>query len=214
MNLNDQLLAALVQYGLPALFGVILIASAGVPLPVTLLLVAAGSFVAQGDLDLWWVLGMGVGGAVLGDQLGYALGRWGGRRLVSRLSRWIGGEVRLRQAEAAARRWGGAGIFLSRWLLTPLGPTINLTSGIAGYPWPAFLLFDVAGEGVWVAIYVMVGVFFSDRVQALSDLLGNLTWALVGSGAVVALGWMLARQLRAARAQLQVDRAEVPGANP
>jgi hypothetical protein len=72
------------------------------------------------------------------------------------------------------------GIFLSRWLVTPLGPWLNLTSGIAGYSWPRFLFWDVTGEVLWVVIYVNLGKIFSDRVSALAELLGNLTWVIVG----------------------------------
>jgi membrane protein DedA with SNARE-associated domain len=50
--------------------------------------------------------------AVAGDNLGFALGRWGGRRLAARISRWVGGEQRLEQAEEHARHWGCPGIFL------------------------------------------------------------------------------------------------------
>jgi len=56
LNLTDQLLAALSQYGLPVLFAVIMIAAVGVPLPVTLMLVAAGSFVELGEMKLWQVI--------------------------------------------------------------------------------------------------------------------------------------------------------------
>lgn len=194
MTLDDYVLLGLAQYGLPALFGAILVAALGVPLPGTLLLLAAGAFVAQGGLDLWWVLGLATAAAVLGDQLGYGLGRWGSARLVARLSRWGGGADRLGQAERLARRWGGWGVFLSRWLLTPLGPLLNLTSGLARYPWPAFLCFDVAGEAVWVTLYVTLGRLFSDQAQTLSAALGNLTWALIGLVGIAVLGWLLFRR--------------------
>ncbi len=194
MTLDYYVLLGLAQYGLPALFGAILVAALGVPLPGTLLLLAAGAFVAQGGLDLWWVLGLATAAAVLGDQLGYGLGRWGSARLVARLSRWGGGADRLGQAERLARRWGGWGVFLSRWLLTPLGPVLNLTSGLARYPWPAFLCFDVAGEAVWVTLYVTLGRLFSDQAQTLSAALGNLTWALVGLVGIAVLGRLLLRR--------------------
>jgi membrane-associated protein len=90
-------------YGLPVLFGVIVIASVGVPLPVSLMLVAAGSFVEQGELKLWQVI-IVAAAAVLGDQIGYGVVRWGGRRLVARISRRIGGEAKIRKAEALAKR--------------------------------------------------------------------------------------------------------------
>jgi membrane-associated protein len=196
MNLTDQLLAALSQYGLPVFFAVITIAAAGIPLPVTLMLVAAGSFVELGEMKLWQVIVVGSAGAVLGDQIGYALGRWGGRHVVMRLRRRKNGEARIKEADAFVRRWGGAGIFFSRWLVTPLGPWVNLTSGMADYPWGRFFFWDVVGEVLWVVLYVMLGKLFSDRVQALVEILGNLAWVIVGVIAAVILGWQLLQYLR------------------
>jgi len=194
--MSDYLLATLGVYGVPVLFAALLVGSAGVPLPASLLLVAAGSFVEQGELELWPVLALSAAGAVLGDQIGYALGRWGGRRLTRRLGRFVGGEEKLEDAEEWLKRREGAGVFLSRWLLTPLGPVVNVTAGATEYPWPRFLLYDVLGEALWVAIYVLLGKFFSDRVQALSDLLGDFTWAVLALVATVLLGVLLFKYLR------------------
>jgi membrane-associated protein len=194
--MSDYLLATLGVYGVPVLFVALLVGSAGVPLPASLLLVAAGSFVEQGELELWPVLALSAAGAILGDQIGYALGRWGGRRLTRRLGRLVGGEKRIEDAEDWLRRREGVGVFLSRWLLTPLGPVVNLTSGATRYPWPRFILYDVLGEALWVALYVLLGRFFSDRVQALSDLLGDLTWAVLGLVAAALLGVLVFRYLR------------------
>lgn len=198
MTIGDQLLAAFALYGLPVLFGVVVIASAGVPLPSSFLLVAAGSFVEQGNMDLWWVIALASIGAILGDQIGYGIGRWGGRRVAVRVSGWFGGENRLHDAEASTRKWGGFGIFLSRWLITPLGSWLNLTSGITVYSYPKFLFWDVSGEVLWVVLYVMMGRMFSDRIEALTELLGNLIWVVVGLIAAILLGWMLVRHLRTA----------------
>lgn len=200
MSLSEYVLAALVQYGLPALFGVVLIAATGVPLPATLVLIAAGSFVEQGTLDLRWVLGLAISAAVIGDNLGYWAGRWGGRRLARRLSGWSGGDARLNDAERLTKRWGGLGIFLSRWLCTPLGPPLNVTSGMAAYAWPSFLAYDVAGEVVWVSGYVFLGRIFNDQVQAMTDLVGSLSWVSIGVVVVSVLGWLLVRARRRARA--------------
>ncbi len=196
MSIIDQLLAALSQYGLPMLFGVTAIAAVGVPLPISLMLVAAGSFVELGEMKLWQVIVVAGGAAVLGDQVGYALGRWGGQRLLARLSRRKDGDAKVAQAQRFAKRWGGAGIFFSRWLVTPLGPWLNLTSGIAAYPWSRFLCWDVLGELLWVIAYVMLGKFFSDRIQALVEVLGNLGWVIVGLIATLILSLQLLRYLR------------------
>jgi membrane protein DedA with SNARE-associated domain len=191
MNITDQVLAALLVYGLPVLFGVILICSVGVPFPISLMLVAAGSFVEQGEMKLWQVIAVASVGAVLGDQIAYGLSRWGGRRLINRLSRKIGGEAKIKQAEALTKRWSGAGIFLSRWLITALGPWVNVASGIAAYPWRRFLFWDVLGEVLWVILYVGIGYAFSNRVQAIAEILGNLSWVIVGLIVTVILGWQV-----------------------
>jgi len=192
LTINDQLLAALVSYGMPVLFGIVLITSIGFPLPSTFALIAAGSFVQQGQMNLWLVIALGIVGAILGDQIGYWIGRWGGRLLVLRVSRWFG-RNRLQDAEELSRKWGGLGIFFSRWLITPLSPWLNLTSGITCYSYPRFVLWDVPGEIIWVSLYVMVGKIFSDRVQALTEMMGSLAWVLVGLLVAVILVWRLVK---------------------
>jgi membrane-associated protein len=201
MSLTDQLLASLLVYGLPLLFGVIVIVSAGVPfIPISLMLVAAGSFAAQGSMKLWQVMIVATIAAVTGDQIGYGVSRWGGRSLILKLSRPLGGEAKIQRAEFLAKRWGGVGIFLSRWLVTSLGPWLNMTSGIARYPWQQFIFWDVLGEALWVVLYVMLGYCFSDRVQYIAELLGNLGWAILAFIVAAVLGWKLKRYFRPAKA--------------
>ena len=195
MSVTEQLLAALALYGLPVLFGVLVVGCAGVPLPASLMLVAAGSFAQFGEMKLWQVITVAIVASVLGDQIGYGLGRWGGN-LAERFSRRLGGEEKLKRAEEFTRRWGGTGIFFSRWLVTPLGPWLNLTSGMAGYSWPRFLLWDALGEALWVVLYVMLGGLFSDSVQALAEILGSLAWVVAGLVLAAILGWQLAKAFR------------------
>jgi membrane-associated protein len=199
MSFTDQLLAALLVHGVPLLFGVILIAAVGMPFPVSLMLVAAGSFAKQGELSLAPVILVGSLAAILGDQIGYGLARWRGRRFMVRISRRLGSETKIKKAEALTRRWGGPGIFFSRWLVTELGPWVNVTSGIARYPWRRFILWDVLGEVLWVVLYVMLGYLFSDRVQYIAEILGNLAWAILGFIVALILGWKLVRYVRPVR---------------
>jgi membrane-associated protein len=197
--MNAELIGLLTSYGLPALFLILAITSAGAPFPDSLLLIAVGSFIAQGDLNYWPVIAVATAGAVAGDNLGYAIGRWGGRPLATKL----GGGNRIGKAEDFSRKWGGPGIFLSRWLVGPLGPWINLTSGLTAYSWPRFLALDVAGELLWVLIYVSLGREFSDKVQAVADLLGDLTWVVLGLAVAAFLGWKLIG--RSSPAKLEAD---------
>lgn len=195
MTFSDYLLSTLGVYGLPVLFGVLLIGCIGVPMPSSLLLLVSGALTEQGDMNLGLALTLSAAAAILGDNIGYAIGRWGGRHV--RLSRFAGGEERLKRAEDWLKRWQGAGIFFSRWLITPLGPIINITSGLTGYSWLRFLFYDVIGEVLWVVLYILLGRFFSDRVVEMSELLGDFVWVIVGLLSVGVLGWVVAKYLRA-----------------
>src|SRR5580704_17079878 len=152
--MSEQLLAAVTQYGAPALFGIVAIAALGVPLPITLLRIVVGSKVSQGALDLWWAVGAASAVSILGDQAGYAIGRWGGSAAVAKLSGHFGKKAGLYAMEAKVKAWGGPGIFVTRWLLSPLGPWIILASGTAGYPWRQFVFWDALGETTGAAIYI------------------------------------------------------------
>jgi membrane protein DedA with SNARE-associated domain len=190
-------LSALTVYGLPVLFLVITIAGIGLPFPVSFVLVAAGSFVEQREMSFWPVVIVSSIAAILGDTIGYLLARWAGKRLIVRISRGVVAESRIKNAENFAARWDVAGIFFSRWLITALGPWMNLTCGIAHYPWRRFLFWVMLGEVLWVLLYVSLGYAFSSRVQTIADLLGNFTWFILGLLISAFLGWKL---LKAARA--------------
>ena len=189
--MKEQVLAAVASYGLPALFAIVAVAAVGVPLPITLLLIVTGSLAAQGVMNIWSAIAIAAVGSVAGDQIGYAVGRWGGSSLVARLSRMIGNPDHIRELDAKAKRWGGAGVFFSRWLLAPLGPWINLASGASDYSWLQFTLWDFLGESFGAGLFIWLGRMFSDRVQEIGAILGDLTWAILGLLAAVFLGWKL-----------------------
>jgi len=188
MSFTDELLAAFLLYGMPALFGVLVISSAGVPFPVCLMLVAAGSFVAQGEMNLWQVIIVASTASVLGDQIDMA---WhvgvGGSWWPGSAERWAGSQYS--EGGSTRQTVGCVGYFPSRWLVTPLGPWLNVTSGIAEYSWSRFLLWDLLGNLFGVVLFVTLGYFFSGQVQAMADILGDLPWIILGFVVSVILGW-------------------------
>lgn len=190
--MQEQLLAFVSQYGAPALFLVVMVASLGAPLPIALLLIVTGSLAQQGAMNLWTAILVAGTGSVLGDLGGYAIGRWGGGALINRFARMIGGAQRahdvMGQIEGRMRRRGRLYIFLTRWLLSPLGPWVNLASGIARYPWGHFLLWDVVGEFFGAALYIVLGQIFSDSVVALGSMLGDLTWGILALTVALVIG--------------------------
>lgn len=188
-------------YGAVAIFVLAGLSCLGLPLPGALLLLASGAFVASGDLDLTAVLLAGFAGAVLGDQTGYWLGSLGGAWVQRRLGRGPQGRLRLAQAEAFATRWGAGGVFLSRWLVSPLGPALNLASGILGMNWLRFSAAVLAGEVIWVGGYVALGYAFSGSVVALAGMLGDLAFGLAAGAITLILAMRLVRVVRAGRTQ-------------
>ncbi|MGO9892678.1 MAG: DedA family protein [Bryobacteraceae bacterium] len=203
--MNDQLLSVVSQYGAPALFVIVTIAAVGVPLPITLLLIVAGSMISQSAMNYWWAIGAAGAGSILGDQAGYAIGRWGGAGVVKKLGGLLAARADLQAMQAKAQAWGGPGIFLTRWLLSPLGPWINLASGTAGYPWRRFLFWDILGEITGAVVYISLGRYFSDRVMALSAVLGDLTWAIAALLAAIVFGYRLLAHLRRQRVLAQPE---------
>lgn len=193
--MTDTVLEWLAIYGLPVYFGTMVITAVGVPFPVMVMLVIAGAFVDEGRLELWHVLAVGTVGSVIGDNVGYAIGKYGNRKWIDRLTEKLGDKAA--KADEFTRKWGAMSIFLSRWLITPLSPWLNITSGLAGYSWPKFLLWTTLGKFLWVLIYVLLGMLFSDHVQEIADFAGDLTWLIIGLAAAAILGWLMFKSVRA-----------------
>ncbi len=192
--IGEQLLAALLSYGLPILAVVMFVGCLGLPLPNALLLIASGSFSAAGGMNLWTVLTVASVSAIAGDLSGYAIGRWAGAALFRRLGRKL--RNRLNKAEQSMREWGGWGVFLTRWLITPLGPFVNLVAGATHYPWPRFVLWDILGEILWVVLYVELGRLIAGEVQAVSALAGDISWITLAVAVTSILLWTILKSRR------------------
>src|SRR2546423_12024394 len=104
------MLSTLGLYGPSVLFVVLLVGAVGVPAPGSLLLLVAGSFVEQGEMNLWQVLALACAGSGIGGNVGYALGRLGGGHGASRLRHSVC-ERRLLTSASWLEGPGGGGIF-------------------------------------------------------------------------------------------------------
>jgi membrane-associated protein len=191
-DLADTLLTAVLAYGAPALGLALFIAALGIPLPATLLLLASGAFARQGMLDAPLAVGLSLLGSVLGDSGSYCVGRCGGALMLKH----IAGRASWQQAWATFERRGALAIFLTRFLLTPLALPTNLIAGSSAYVYGRFLVLDVLGEAVWIALYGGLGYLFADQWEILSDLAGNLSGALIGLLALLLAGVLAYRARR------------------
>ena len=200
--MTDWLLSLVPVYGLWLIGAATFLSCLAIPMPSSIIMLAAGGFVASGDLALVPVLGAALGGAVLGDQAGYGLGRVGGGPLVARLSRAPARAALIARARRLIAERGGLAVFLSRWLFSPLGPYVNLLAGSMGQPRVRFTLWGVAGEMVWCGLYVMTGQAFGGNLSAAADMLGSVLGLVASGTATALLGyglWFLARREAARR---------------
>jgi membrane protein DedA with SNARE-associated domain len=185
----DQLLTLLLLHGYPVLFAVVLVAAAGAPLPTGILVLAAGAFAADGELNLATVVATAAGAAVAGDLLACCAARRAGEALVARHGARVGlGPARLTAARRWFARWAGATVFLTRWLVAPLGPPVNVIAGVAGYPVVRFAAASAAGQAVWAAAYAGTGYAFGVAWPTVADALGDAAWLLTGLALLGAAG--------------------------
>lgn len=193
--MTEALLSLVTDYGALALMLTTFLSCLALPVPASLAMLAAGGFVTAGDLSGPAVLSAALAGAVLGDQAGYLVGRFGAGPL-ERLSAHPTRGAMLRSAANDLRNRGLSVVFFSRWLVSPLGPYVNFAAGATGLSWRKFLLADIAGEVTWVVIYVGLGMLFAGNITLLADLLGNLSGLLAAVVVAVATGLWLRRAAR------------------
>lgn len=175
-ELTELMLTGLINHGSSLLGAVLFLAALGIPLPATMLLVAAGAFSRQGVLPAQTAVLAGVLGAIAGDAGSYLLGRFAGHRLPVGLQQ---GQV-WQRASVLFARWGGWSILLSRFLLTPVALPVNLMAGSTRYPWPRFLLPVVVGEVIWVLLFGGLGHLFADQWENIGQLAGDFAGLVMG----------------------------------
>ncbi|MHA6326347.1 DedA family protein [Roseivivax sp. CAU 1753] len=204
--MTETLFAYVSSYGLPVIAISAFLSCLAVPIPTFAVMLTGGAFAASGDLVLWQVLTTAYLAAVLGDQSGFHIGRWGGHAAVGAFGRSPKKAALIGRANDAVARWGGSAVFFSTWLFAPLGPWVNLVAGAAGMARLRFFVWDALGEAIWVSAYVGLGFLFGSRLPELVELVGD--WAgLISSGGIsLLLGVLLVRaairhRRRAARAR-------------
>jgi membrane protein DedA with SNARE-associated domain len=138
----------LLDYGLVLLFVLVAIESAGIPLPGETALITA-AVLAHDHYRIEWVIVVAAAAAIVGDNIGYWLGRLGGRKLLERfeLTRRYA-ERALPPAERFFARHGGKTVFLARFVAF-LRITSAWLAGISHMPWWRFLTWNALGGIVW-----------------------------------------------------------------
>jgi membrane protein DedA with SNARE-associated domain len=197
--MTDSLLALLPAWGALLLAVVTFLSCLALPIPASVVMLTAGALAAGGDLPLAPAAAAAVAGAVAGDQIGFWAGRrWGGP-LMARTSRNPSRAALVTRARSLIDRRGETGVFLSRWLFSPLGPWINLAAGAAAMPWRHFTPPAILGEILWVGLYLGLGFAFAGSVARIADIGGALSGLLAALAVTLGAGAGLRFVLRQRR---------------
>jgi membrane protein DedA with SNARE-associated domain len=167
-------------YLLPAIIG---LESMGIPSPGETALVAAAVLASQGKLQIWLVIPIGVASAIIGDNLGYLLGRRIGREVIE--ARGPFHSYRVNAIDAGDRffqRHGGKAVFLARWVALVRVAAAWL-AGINHMPFKHFFFWNASGALTWGVTFGLVGYFGG---KAAAHVLSQ-----VGIVGAVVLGLML-----------------------
>lgn len=166
----QQLLDLFTTYGLLVLLPILLLSAIGVPLPGSLLLVAAGAVAGSGEISLALLIFGATVATLIGNGIGYWLGWRGGSSALGRWGkRFRLDEERIARARAAFARYGVLSVLFSRFPLSPISSIVNILAGTAHFSLRRFTIINIIGVTVWSSVYAGLGYVFGASWQAVAD---------------------------------------------
>lgn len=208
----NSLASPLHHYGLLAILAFVLIEDFGIPLPGETVLIAGAIYAGSGQLNIVAVGVVGFVAAVVGDNIGYAIGRFGGRELVEHWGKYVFlTSERLEKAEDFFNHHGGKIIVAARFI-EGLRQANGIIAGIVSMHWLRFLAFNALGAALWVGTWVSVGYFAGQHIGTIyNDVTRYSLYALIAA-VVLGAAWLLRKYLkrRATTRAAQDEDADEP----
>jgi membrane protein DedA with SNARE-associated domain len=179
------------RYGYWTIFVTVLVENIGLPAPGDTVVLFGGFVARHGTLKLLWTILVAIGAAVLGQCLGFAIGRFGGEPLIQKFRRkLLIPETRYDRAQAIFLKNAAWAVFIARFIVV-LREFAGLLSGVFRFPLSKFLIFNVGGAVVWSVSMSCVGYFLSRSWRKLLHFVSRMNiLALVLFGiALLILAW-------------------------
>jgi len=198
------------HWGLWAVLLFVMVEDFGIPVPGETILIAAAIYAGAGRLNVVAVALVGFAAAVIGDNIGFAIGHFGGRALALRWGKYIFlTEERLDKAEVFFNRHGGKIIVVARFI-EGLRQANGIIAGISGMRWLRFVLFNALGAALWVGTWVSIGYFAGNHITAIYHAITRYSYYVLIAIAVLLVAYILWRVRRRRRAAS--DKAATPAA--
>lgn len=191
------------RYGYLAVFVVVGFESLGIPLPGETTLISAALYAgATHHLSIFGVILAAIAGAILGDNVGYLIGHWGGYRLLVRYGRYIRfNESRVKVARYLFARFGGRVVFFGRFV-SILRAYAAFLAGTNRMPWPRFLVFNAAGGITWASLWGSAAYLLGSQIERLNRPLA-IAFGAAGVVAIVVGAVAIRRHERALEADAE-----------
>ena len=155
------------QYGYLAVGGFVLLEDFGIPVPGETILIAAAVYAGSGRLSIIGVALVAVLAAIIGDNIGYAIGYFGGRTLVLRFGKYVHlTSERLDKAERFFDRYGGLVVTGARFV-EGLRQANGIVAGTIRMPWLKFLAFNALGAALWVGLWGSIGYLAGGHITVI-----------------------------------------------
>jgi membrane protein DedA with SNARE-associated domain len=180
----------------------VLLENFGIPVPGETVLIAGAAYAGHGHLNIVAVAAVAFFAAVVGDNIGYAIGSSGGRRLITRYGRYLLlPPARFARAEQFVSRHGPKIIIVARFV-EGLRQLNGIIAGATGMPWRRFLTYNALGAALWVAIWTTLGNYAGHHLATIENDLRHYQWYAIAALALLAgayTGLHIIRRRRHAR---------------
>ena len=207
----NALSGTLQHYGLWAIGLLITLEDFGVPVPGETILIAGAIFAGAGRINIVALGVVAFVAAVTGDNIGIAIGHFGGRALALRFGKYVFlTEERLDKAEAFFDRRGSIVITFARFV-EGLRQANGIIAGITGMHWLRFLVFNAIGAALWVGTWVTIGYFAGSNITTIYHYITLYSYYVLAGLVVLIVGYIVwhlrRRRRRTAAAASQTDEA-------
>jgi membrane protein DedA with SNARE-associated domain len=202
----NALSSPLQHYGVWAIGLLIMLEDFGIPVPGETILIAGAIYAGAGRLNVLAVGVVGFIAAIIGDNIGFAIGHFGGRALALRWGKYVFlTEERLNKAEDFFDRRGAIVITFARFV-EGLRQANGIIAGITGMHWLRFLIFNAIGAALWVGTWVSLGYLAGDHIGTIYHYITLYSYYALIALAVLIVGYIVWR-LRRRRRRLALAEA-------
>jgi len=166
------------------IFLLMLVESSFVPFPSEIVIPPAAYLAFQGELNIVFVVLLGVLGSLFGASINYFLSRYLGRKVIYKLGRsswakyFLINEEKIKKSEMYFKKYGNVSTFFGR-LIPAVRQFISIPAGFVKMPFFSFMFFTALGAGLWILVLAMFGWFLGANEELMMQYFHELKWGLI-----------------------------------